>query len=442
MKIRTTLLLLLALPSLALGGADPKIQRFNDWKFGMFLCWGVCSVASVECSWPIMRPSPKRWPGMTEAVYASLPGQFNPAHFDPDAVVQLAKDAGQRYIVFTAKHHDGFCMFDSLYTDYKVTKTPYGKDIAKELADACQRANMPLGFYYSPTDVHHPDFRDTSKPVSENYPGEPWRPDWPVYLDYVRLQVSELLTHYGPVAVVWFDAVAPLEEFDGRRYLRLIHALQPDALVNNRLGVGGDFDTPEQHLPKGVPTKSLAGSNLKVINNSVAGVAPPSEDFRPWETCMTTNSTWYYDRNDQSFKSAKQLIQTLADIASKGGNFLLAVAPGPDGTIQPEFVERLHTMGAWLKINGDSIYGTTYGPLQNLPFGRSTRKDKTVYLHVFDWPIDGQLHVEDSIGHIAAVRLLAGGQRLTFHHDSGKLVIDTPRQAPDENDSVVAVETR
>jgi alpha-L-fucosidase len=442
MKIRTALLLLLAVPSLALGGPDPKIQKFNDWKFGMFLCWGVCSVAGMDCSWPIMRPNPKRRPLVTEAFYASLPGQFNPTQFNPDAVVQLARDTGQRYIVFTAKHHDGFCMFDSMYTDYKVTKTPYGKDIAKELADACHRGDMPLGFYYSPPDMHHPDYRDTSKPVSENYHGEPWRPDWPVFLNYVDLQVSELLTHYGPVAVMWFDAVAPLEEFDGRRYLRLIHDLQPDALVNNRLGVGGDFDTPEQHLPKGVPTRSIAGDNLKVINNSVAGVAPKSEDFRPWETCMTTNGNWFYNRDDHNFKSVKQLIQTLADVASKGGNFLLAVGPGADGTIQPELVERLHAMGAWLKANGDSIYGTTYGPLQNLPFGRSTRNGNTVYLHVFDWPADGRLQIDGLNSGVASVHLLAGSQQLTFHKHGDQLQIEIPRQAPDENDSVLAVETR
>jgi alpha-L-fucosidase len=379
---------------------------------------------------------------MTEAFYASLPGQFDPTQFNADAVVQLARDAGQRYIVFTAKHHDGFCMFDSRYTDYKVTKTPYGKDIAKELADACHRANIPLGFYYSPPDMHHPAYRDTSKPVSENYHGEPSRPEWPVFLDYVELQVGELLTHYGPVAVMWFDAVAPLEEFDGRRYLRLIHSLQPDALVNNRLGVGGDFDTPEQHLPKGVPTNNIAGDNTLLINKSVPGVAPKAEDFRPWETCMTTNNNWFYVRDDKNFKSARQLIQTLADVASKGGNLLLAAGPDASGTIQPELAGRLRAMGAWLKVNGDSIYGTTYGPLQNLPFGRSTRKDKTVYLHVFNWPADGKLQVDGLTGRVASVRLLAGGERLTFHMQGNTLAIDTPQRPPDENDSVLDLELR
>jgi alpha-L-fucosidase len=442
MKIIKGGFLCLMIPVLAGAATDPRLEKFNEWKFGLFIHWGIYSVASVESSWPLMRPSPKRWPAMTEAVYASLPSQFNPTQFNPDAWVQLAKDAGQRYVVFTAKHHDGFCMFDSLYTDYKVTRTPYGKDTAKDLADACHRASMPLGFYYSPPDMHHPDYRDTSKPISANYHGEPWRPEWPIFLDYVGLQITELLTRYGPVAIVWFDAVAPLEEFDGRRYVRQIHELQPDALVNNRLGVGGDYDTPEQHLPKGVPTKKVAGNNLDVINKSVAGVAPEAEDFRPWEACMTINSNWGFAKNDHTFKPVKQLIQTLVDIASKGGNLLLDVGPGPDGTIQPEFVERLHAMGAWLKINGKSIYGTTYGPLQNLSFGRSTRKAKTVYLHVFDWPAGGRLQVDGLAGHIASVRLLAGGQRLTYRQDSGKLVIDTPLQAPDQNDSVLAVETR
>ena len=335
-------------------------------------------------------------------------------------------------------------MWDSLYTDYKITKTPYGKDIVKQLADACQRANMPLGFYYSLADMHHPDYRDTSKIIGDNWHGEPWRPEWPIYLDYVGLQLTELLTHYGRVAVIWFDGVAPLAEFDGTRYSRLIHELQPDTFINNRLGVGGDFDTPEQHNPKGVPTNKVAGDNTKVINNTVAGVVPKAEDFRPWETCQViTQRNWFYHADEHNFKTVKQLIQLLADTAGKGGNLLLDVGPGPDGTIRPEFTERLLAMGAWLKVNGDSIYGTTYGPLQNLSFGRSTRKDKTVYLHVFDWPTDGKLQVD---GLAAACYFdpiacrTANAWLITRRTTSWKLHCRSRRLTP--SDSVLALATR
>jgi len=442
-NMKALLLILLTVPPAALAAPDARLERFNNWKFGLFIHWGVCSLASWENSWPLMRPLAKRQPGNTEEYYATLAPKFNPVKFDPDAWVKLAQDAGQRYIIFTTKHLDGFAMWDSLYSDYKITKTPYGKDIVKQLADSCQRANMPLGFYYSTADMHHPDYRDTSKIIGDNWHGEPWRPEWPVFLDFVGLQLTELLTRYGPVAAIWFDAVAPLEEFDGRRFSRLIHELQPDTLVNNRLGVGGDFDTPEQHNPKGVPTNKVAGNNLKVINDTVAGTVPKAEDFRPWETCQViTKRNWFYHQDENYFKPVKELIQLLADTASKGGNLLLDVGPGPDGTIRPEFTERLLAMGAWLRVNGDSIYGTTYGPLQNLSFGRSTRKAKTVYLHVFDWPANGKLEVEDLGEHIVSVRLLAGGQKVPFHKSGGHLQIDIPQQAPDVNDSVLAVETR
>ena len=180
-----------------------------------------------------------------------------------------------------------------------------------------------------------------------------------------------------------------------------------------------------------------------MINNTVAGAVPKAEDFRPWETCQViTQRNWFYHADEHKFKSVKELIQLLADTAGKGGNLLLDVGPGPDGTIRPEFTERLLAMGAWLKVNGDSIYGTTYGPLQNLPYGRSTRKDKTIYLHVFNWPADGKLQVDGLAARVASVRLLASGGRLSYHQNSDKLEIATPQQAPDENDSVVAVVTR
>src|SRR5258707_11734481 len=203
---------------------DEHTAWFRAAKFGMFIHWGPYSLASVEASWPIMRPG--NW-GISETDYRALPKRFNPSKWDPDHFIDLARMAGQQYMVFTTKHHDGFCMFDSSYTNYKITNTPYGKDIVQQLSSACKEVGMPLGFYYSPPDMHHPAFRDTSKPASTNWNGEPMRPEWPLYLDYMQLQLTELLTGYGPVVLVWFDGLNHQEKFAGIRYLDLIRKLQP-----------------------------------------------------------------------------------------------------------------------------------------------------------------------------------------------------------------------
>ena len=416
---------------------------YRQAKFGMFIHWGPYSLASVEASWPIMVPNAK-W-NITEAEYTSLWKKFNPTKFDPKAWVELAKDAGQRYMVFTTKHHDGFCMFDSKLTDYKITNTPYGKDVTAMLAKAAHDEGMPIGFYYSPPDMHHPGFRDTSKPVKDTWHGDPQRPEWASYLDYMQGQLQELLTDYGPVVLIWFDGLDHQEKYDGARFIQLIHTLQPAALVNNRIGVDGDYLTPEQFIPDHIPTKGssdrLAGIE-KPKEASQPGALPPSpEDFQLWETCMTINDTWAYNKNDKHFKSAKMLIQTLANVASKGGNFLLNVGPTPEGTIQPEFAERLRTMGKWLKVNGDSIYGTTYGPLQTLPFGKTTAKGNAVYLHVFDWPKGTELEIPALKGGVSQVTLLATGEKLHYEQSGDRVTITVPRKAPDPYDSVLQIDT-
>lgn len=430
---------LLVLTLLPAGQAFAEDRAPLDWfreaKFGMFIHWGPYSLASVEASWPIMVPEPKLWGGITESEYVALPERFNPVHFDAGDLVRLAKATGQRYMVFTTKHHDGFCMFDSSYTDYKITNTPYRKDIVAQLAEACKRENMPLGFYYSPPDMHHADYRDTSKLVKDSWRGDPTRPGWPVYLNYMELQLRELLTRYGPVAIVWFDGLDHQQKYDGYRFLNMIHGLSPKTLVNNRIGLPGDYDTPEQAVPKSIPVKLGAPK-------PAPGELPRPEDFRPWETCMTINDTWAYNNRDHAFKSAGMLIRTLVDVASKGGNLLLNVGPAPDGTIQPEFRERLQAVGEWMKVNGGSIYGTTYGPWQKLAFGRTTAKGKMVYLHVFDWPASGELKVAGALEKVKSATLLAGNQPLNFRQSREELSLETPRQAPDPNASVIAIEMK
>jgi alpha-L-fucosidase len=428
------------IPNLGLAAviAEDRTAWYRDAKFGMFIHWGPYSLASVEASWPIMTPKPG---GISEAEYRELRRQFNPTKFDPYAFVDLARAAGQQYMVFTTKHHDGFCMFDTSYTDYKVTNTPYGKDIVAQLAQACKERSMPLGFYYSPPDMHHPAFRDTSKLAAENWNGEPERPEWPLYLDYMQLQLTELLTRYGPVVLIWFDGLHHQEKYGGVRFLNLIRQLQPPTLVNDRIGVPGDYETPEQFIPAGIPTKDVRFNAVDTsVQQKLKPTIPQPEDFQLWETCMTINNTWAYNMHDRDFKSAQFLIRALVEVASRGGNFLLNVGPQPDGVIQPEFQERLRAIGDWLSVNGDSIYGTTYGPVQGMAPFRTTAKGKKIYVHLFDWP-SARLEISGLDAKVIAAHLLATGQSLTFRQDSGKLQIDVASRAPDANVSTIALNT-
>ena len=426
------------LPELGFASAfgDDRTAWYRAAKFGMFIHWGPYSLASVEASWPIMVPKPG---GISEAEYRELYKRFNPSKFDPYAFVDLARAAGQKYMVFTTKHHDGFCMFDTSYTDYKITSTPYGKDIVGQLAAACKDRGMPLGFYYSPPDMHHPAFRDTSKLAAENWNGEPARPEWPLYLDYMQLQLTELLTKYGPVALIWFDGLHHQEKYGGIRFLELIRSLQPATLVNDRIGMPGDYQTPEQFIPSGIPTKGIRFNAVDTsIQQKLKPTVPKPEDFQLWETCMTINDTWAYNMHDREFKSAQFLIRGLVEVASRGGNFLLNVGPQPDGLIQPEFQERLRAIGDWLAVNGESIYGTTYGPVQGAASFRTTAKDNQVFVHVFDWP-SSALAIDGMERKAVSAHLLATGQPLKFRQTEAKLQIDLPPQAPDPNVSTIQV---
>ena len=307
------------------------------------------------------------------------------------------------------------------------------------LAQACHEDDMPLGFYYSPPDMHHPGFRDTTKPASDNWHGQQERPEWQSYLSYMQLQLRELLTHYGPVALIWFDGLNDQEKYDGANVLRMIREIQPVTLVNDRLGVDGDYETPEQFIPTAIPTKGVRITGVNpAVSKLLKTAVPRTEDFRLWETCMTINNTWAYNRNDHDFKSPRTLIRGLVEVASRGGNFLLNVGPQPDGQIQPEFQERLKSIGAWLTLNGDSIYGTTYGPVQNVQELRTTAGPKTIYIHLFDW-VPPLCTVSGINERVLSARLLANGTPLKFHQTESKLEIELPSSAPDPDVSVIAL---
>jgi alpha-L-fucosidase len=458
-----------------------RLAWYQDAKFGLFIHWGAYSVAGAEASWPIMAPELSAAMfgtqlNIDEKEYVKLPAQFNPTDFNPNEWVRLAKEAGMRYIVITSKHHDGFCMFDAPGTDYKITNTPYGKDICLELAQACARSGMPLGFYYSPPDMNHPGYRDMRKPMTKNWTGEPKRKEWAEYLDYMESHIRKLLTDYGDVAVIWFDGLSNHGKYNPERFHKLIHELSPKTLINDRLGDDFDFITPEQFIPKkgipaqtGKPNPSLdpGGDGFFKLVSSLARTPlisgwlrkqvkkygegtleltkvhqepyPSPDHFQPWETCMTMGGSWAYNPKETNWKEPKQLVQNLVNVVSRGGNYLLNIGPTPRGTFPPEAVERLEHIGRWMKTYNQSIYGVTYTPLHGQTWGQATRNGDKIYLHIFDWPADGKLGVEPFPGSARTISLFAGGP-LTFSQTGPRLEIALPATGPDPDVSVLTVE--
>ncbi len=469
-------------PSATPRSAENRLDWYLNAKFGLFIHWGPYSVAGVECSWPIMLPgaveamfgNPTR---ISEAEYQSLPARFNPQQFDARTWVRLAQEAGMRYIVITAKHHDGFCMFDAPGTDYKITRTPFGRDVCRELAEACAAAGMRLGFYYSPPDMHHPGYRDTRRPAARNWLGEPHRPAWNGYLDYMESHLRQLLTAYGEVSVLWFDGLVNHQKYDPPRFHRLVHELSPHTLVNDRLGAGYDFITPEQFIPRqGIPVRTnqppagsqggegfyktvMAMLKLPIVRGWVQSQMkkyatgelelakipqapfPDAQSFQPWETCMTMGQGWAYNPLERAWKSPPSLVQNLVRVASRGGNFLLDVGPAPDGTFPPQSIERLRYIGHWLERYGEAIYGATYAaPLPGFA-GEVTRKAGCYYLHLFDWPAPPRIEIAAFPEPVATVSLLSG-EMLSFQQDSSRLEIILPAHAPDQAVSVISILTR
>jgi alpha-L-fucosidase len=372
---------------------SPENLRARDWfqdaKFGLFIHWGVYSVLG-DGEWVMNNHK------MTVAEYEKLPAQFNPTRYDPAAWVALAKAAGMKYITITSKHHDGFAMWDSKVSDWTITKrTPYHKDVLKMLADECQKQGIKLFFYYSHLDWHHPDYYPRGR--TGHSTGRPDHGDFNKYLDYMNAQIAELCSgRYGPIAGIWFDGwwdqqikrlkgQSPVStiidprstavDWGLRRTYDLIHRLQPQALIGNNHHVapfaGEDFQMFEKDLPGG----NTAGFN-----------ADSKPGQLPLETCETINRSWGYNKSDKRFKSTRQLLHYLIKAAGMNANFLLNIGPRPDGTIQPEFAQRLREMGQWLQKNGESIYATRGGPVPPQPWGVTTHsKDgKKIYVHILD----------------------------------------------------------
>jgi alpha-L-fucosidase len=411
---------------------DARMAWWREARFGMFIHWGVYSVPagfyhgeSVSSGSYLGHPIPcaGEWimnvGKIPMAEYQTYAKEFNPVKFDAEAWVKLAKAAGQKYIIITAKHHDGFAMFDTKASPWNILQaTPFGRDPLKELADACKKYGIKLGFYYSQAQ----DWNNGGASMTGK-----WDPaqqhDMDDYIDKIAVpQIKELLTHYGQFpAVIWWDTPVDMNSNRAAKLAELLK-LKPGIISNNRLGGGfnGDTETPEQYVP---------------------ATGYPGRD---WETCMTMNDTWGFRRDDQNFKSAATLIHNLCDIASKGGNYLLNVGPTSEGLIPSPEVERLLAVGAWMKVNGQAIYDTTASPFKKLPWGRCTKKiqgdNTTLYLHVFDWPADGRLVVPGLENKIMSAKLLATGKKLKTSVTPDGVVVDVPTNAPDVISSTVVLQ--
>ena len=414
---------------------DQRMSWWREARFGLFIHWGLYAVPAGEWNG---QTNHAEWIRTTAQIplgkYDEFLGQFNPVKFNAEAWVLAAKAAGMKYIVITSKHHDGFALFDSKVSDFDVMATPFKRDIMKELSEACHKHGLKMCWYHSIMDWHHPDYlprRDWEKDRSAE------GADFNRFITYLHGQVTELLTNYGDIGVMWFDGEweSTWSHAYGKPLYELCRKLQPNVIVNNRVDVGrggmagmtaegefcGDFGTPEQEIP----------------NTGIPGV--------DWETCMTMNDHWGYNKNDRHWKSSADLIRKLVDIASKGGNFLLNIGPTAEGEFPPESLERLREIGTWMDVNGEAIYGTSAGPFRKLDWGRCTMKrdgnTTTLYLHVFDWPKDGMLAVPGMGNDSRSARLLGStsGTLAVSRHDSD-LRIALPAAAPDRIASVIALE--
>ncbi|MFC1551292.1 alpha-L-fucosidase [Candidatus Latescibacterota bacterium] len=394
-------------------------EWFQDAKFGLFVHWGIYSIPAKE-EWVMNNDK------IPVAEYEKFAGQFNPISFDADEWCRIVKGAGMKYITITSKHHDGFAMFDSAVSDYDIVdSTPYGKDVLKMLADACERHGLKLFFYHSQLDWHHPDYYPLGR--TGNYDsGRADNGTWKDYIDYMNGQLKELCTNYGTIGGIWFDGMWDKPESDWHLYTtyRLIHGLQPQAMIGSNHHrapfEGEDFQMFERGLPGNDPYNK---------EGTISAL--------PLETCETMNKHWGYANDDKDFKSPRELIHYLVKAAGNNSNLLLNVGPKPDGTIQSESVELLAEMGKWLRTNGGTVYGTRGGPVPPQEWGVSTQKDGVIYLHVLA-STDDVISIPNIDKRISGMTLL-DGTAVAFEKTSLGTIIKLPERDADTHDTIIVV---
>jgi len=391
-----------------------KAQRMKWWtdaRFGMFIHWGLYAM-------PARHEWVKNRERMTDEQYQKYFDMFNPDLYNPKEWAKMAREAGMKYVVLTAKHHEGFCLFDSKFTDYKSTNTPIKKDLIKEFVEAFRAEGLKVGFYYSLIDWHHPDYTiDSRHPQRQESDAEYEKlnkgKDMNKYREYMKNQVRELLTNYGEISIIWFDFSFPGKngkgraDWDSENLLKLARSLQPGIIVDDRLDLrdvegGWDFTTPEQYKVDKWP--EVNGKRV------------------PWETCQTFSGSWGYYRDETTWKSPAQLIELLVESVSKGGNLLLNVGPTARGTFDNRAQERLDAMGEWMKVNSRSVYGCTEAPAgltapANTVFTYNPVTNR-LYVHLLAYPL-GRLTLKNMADKVKYVQFL---------HDASEIAMSAPRE--------------
>ncbi len=382
-------------------GDSTRAQRMRWWheaKFGMFIHWGLYSVLER-----------REWVLEQEAIpipeYEQLARRFTPQPGVARQWAKLAKRAGQKYMVLTTKHHEGFCLFDSKLTDYCAPKQACGRDLVREYVDAARAEGLRVGFYYSLMDWHHPDGERCAKDEAARQR----------FVAYIHGQLRELLTNYGKIDILWYDVASPLDAkgWESERMNRMVFELQPDIIVNNRNKLPGDFGTPEQSI---------------------------TAEARPWESCMTLNNSWGYCRTDEEWKSARTIVRNLVSCSRGGGNYLLNIGPRGDGSVPEGSIQILNQVGSWLERNGRSIYGTDRCQVGYAQMAGFTRRGNTLYLQVHYW--DGAvLSIPGIKNKVLSARILVTGDQLRYQQDEYRLLFsDLPVTPPDDPVSVIELE--
>ena len=415
-----------------------KMQRMKWWtdaRFGMFIHWGLYAL-------PARHEWVKNAERMTNEQYQKYFEMFNPDLYDPKEWARQAKAAGMKYVVLTAKHHEGFCLFDSKFTDYKATNTPIAKDLIKEYVEAFRAEGLKVGFYYSLIDWHHPDYTiDRYHPLRQEsdtaYARLNKGRDMNKYREYLKNQVRELLTNYGEISIIWFDFSFPGKngkgraDWDSENLLKLARSLQPGIIVDDRLDLkeiegGWDFVSPEQ-----VKVTKWPEYNGKKI---------------AWETCQTFSGSWGYFRDEYTWKSNAQLLELLIESVSKGGNLLLNVGPTARGTFDQRAQDRLMSMGEWMKLNSRSVYGCTEAPSEFTAPANTVLTynpvTKRLYIHLLAYPM-GRLNLKGMNDKIKYVQFLHDASEVKFStgsgEDAGTLSLQLPMQKPPVEIAVLEV---